>query len=181
MLDSFKKYLIASLFILGLVPSLNAAERVKGDYLGLELGGGQTSVLHAGLRYLTVYHIGKTDEAFFDVIPTFAIGTGYEQVFRAEGGANFGVGSIREDVMFSFVMVGINFQINYNIDRDVMGLGPTFILPISTNVFWKNWFFGFHWGIDLNFNLVESGTYNNNNGVYNTPLFAKFSFAYNFN
>ena len=174
MFQYLKKCGLVLAFVFAMAPTAHAAVvQNHGYYLGGEVGYHDGSPFHVGFRFLTSFHLGDAGKAFFDVQPTAVIGTGWTQYLRLEGGGNFGVGSQLDGVYFSFVMVGVNFHISLDAEPATFALGPSFVLPISVNIYWQKWFFGVHWGIDMYFPI-------NGGGSYTTPFYARLIVAYKF-
>ncbi|MGL5253818.1 MAG: hypothetical protein ACRC9L_02170 [Brevinema sp.] len=162
-------------FMFAMIPMTHAStvSQLHGHYFGGEIGYHENSPFHAGFRFLTSFQLGKAGGAFFDVQPTFVIASGWSQYLRLEGGANFGVGSFGAGVHYSFVMVGVNFHLSLDAEPATLALGPTFVLPLSVNIYWKKMFFGMHWGVDMYFPINGGGSFTN-------PLYVRFIVAYKF-
>lgn len=160
------------------------ALKPRAHYLGGEIGYNQAArYITLGVRYMRPYH-HMAGKVLLDIQPTLGISTGYAQVLRVEGGFNFGIGSDLDNVAFSFVLLGVHLELNLNIwpagGKNTLGfgIGPSFVLPLSTNVYWKKFFFGMHWGIDAEWLLASRDGVKY--GGYHTPFYVRFIVGHSF-
>ena len=147
--------------------------RNQAYYMGGEIGYSANTYVLIGFRFITSFRLGSAGRAYFDVLPTAGLSTGWTQWLRAEGGGTFTVGTSMSGVYFTFAMIGTHFHLSLN--SGTFSIGPSFVLPGSVNIFWKNLYFGVTWGIDAYFHVGGAAR-----AGYEYPFFFRFTVAYKF-